>query len=192
MSRLAQGLVEGWTSFLSITSHHISYQTNVSLTKECVFWLLQNSTCWYLVVRPNVTHPEAGVRNVPYGTVGIHSGVVGGGLAVIGLQDKHTHGPGGVLRMNNSATVGDYSGPLLFLPFSCVTDRHAAPRLCGQPCMNTAPRFAYYTIWIPEHYTLVMHSERKKDLGSSVDFSSCKPVDFTEVLRRVFVRWQNG
>lgn len=58
----------------------------------------------------------------------------------------NTHRPGGVLRMNNSATVGDYSGPLLFLPFSCVTDRHAAPRLCGQPCMNTAPRLAYYTI----------------------------------------------
>lgn len=131
----------------------------MSLFKNvCLGWGKMCMLVFYCEGRRNTSrnrHEECGVQES-----GIHSGVVGG-LAVFGLQHKHTHRPGGAPRMNNSATVGDYSGPLLFLPFSCVTDRHAAPRLCGHPAwilqdvwllhdMNTRTLYACYTLWKEE------------------------------------------
>lgn len=93
-----------------------------------------------------------------------------------------THWPGGALGMNNSATVGDYSGPLLFLPFSGVTDRHAAPRLCGHPAWILQDVLLITPYEYQNTIRLLYSMKERKAWRSCVDFSSCEHVDFSEVL----------
>lgn len=99
-----------------------------------------------------------------------------------------THSPGGALGMNNSATVSDYSGPLLFLPFSGVTDRHAAPRLCGHPAWILQDVLLITPYEYQNTIRLLYIMKERKAWRSCVDFSSCERVDFSEVLGE----WSSG
>lgn len=181
MSRLVRDCGWGAPFCFDITSDHIIHLPGKCLYLRLCVLVGEICACWYFVVRANVTHPETGFRNVVCRRVGIHSGIVGG-LAVIDWITTQTHRPGGALDMNNSATVGDYSGPLLFLLFSGVTDRHAAPRLCGHPAWILQDVLLITPYEYQNTIRLFYILKGRKAWRSCVDFSSCEHVDFSEVL----------